>query len=173
MNLLESFSKIKAFVFDMDGVLTDGTLLVMKGGEWIRQMHIHDGYALQLAVKQGYRVCIISGSSSVPVQERLERLGVQDIFMAVSDKAAVLSSYMNTYQLSREQVLYMGDDVPDVAASRLAGLPCCPADAMPDMREASQYISLKPGGFGCVREVIEKVLRINDHWDVDGSLRSL
>jgi 3-deoxy-D-manno-octulosonate 8-phosphate phosphatase (KDO 8-P phosphatase) len=173
MNLLESFSRIKAFVFDMDGVLTDGTLLVMPGGEWIRQMHIHDGYALQLAVKQGYRVCVISGSSSDPVQERLERLGVRDIFMKVSDKAAVLSSYMKEHGLSREQVLYMGDDVPDVAVSRLAGLPCCPADAMPDMREVAQYISLTPGGYGCVREVIEKVLRIHEKWDAGGTLRSL
>lgn len=173
MNLLESFSRIKAFVFDMDGVLTDGTLLVMPGGEWIRKMHIHDGYALQLAVRQGYRVCIISGSSSAPVQERLERLGVTDIFMKVSDKAAVLSSYMNDHGLSREQVLYMGDDVPDLAVSRVAGLVCCPPDAMPDMREVAQYITLKPGGYGCVREVIEKVLRIHEKWDVDGSLRSL
>lgn len=173
MNLLESFSRIKAFVFDMDGVLTDGTLLVMPGGEWIRQMHIHDGYALQLAVKQGYRVCIISGSSSGPVQERLERLGVTDIFMKVGDKAAVLSSYMHTHNLSREEVLYMGDDVPDVAVSQVAGLACCPQDAMPDMREVAQYITLKPGGYGCVREVIEKVLRIHEKWDAGGSVRSL
>ena len=173
MNLLESFSRITTFVFDMDGVLTDGTLLVLPGGEWVRRMHIHDGYALQLAVKQGYRVCIISGSSSGPVQERLERLGVQDIFMKVSDKAAVLSDYMAANGLSREEVLYMGDDVPDVAVSRLAGLPCCPPDAMTDMREAAQYITLKAGGLGCVREVIEKVLRIHEKWDADGTLRSL
>jgi 3-deoxy-D-manno-octulosonate 8-phosphate phosphatase (KDO 8-P phosphatase) len=173
MNLLESFSRIKAFVFDMDGVLTDGTLLVMPGGEWIRKMHIHDGYALQLAVKRGYRVCVISGSSSGPVQERLERLGVTDIFMKVGNKAAVLSTYMQSHGLSREQVLYMGDDIPDIAVSKMAGLPCCPSDAMPDMREAAQYIALKPGGYGCVREVIEKALRIQQAWEADGTVKSL
>ena len=173
MNLLEAFEKIKAFVFDMDGVLTDGTVLVMPGGEWVRKMHIRDGYALQLAVKKGYHVCVISGSASEPVRQRLAKLGVTDVFMNVSDKHACLREFMLARHLHRETVLYMGDDVPDLEVSTLAGLACCPADAAIDIRENVHYISPYPGGLGCVREVMEKVLRLQGNWAVDTGLRSL
>jgi 3-deoxy-D-manno-octulosonate 8-phosphate phosphatase (KDO 8-P phosphatase) len=173
MNLLESFEKIRAFVFDMDGVLTDGTVMVMPGGEWVRQMHIRDGYALQLAVKKGYHVCVISGSSSEPVKERLARLGVHEVFMNVPDKCACLKDLMEKHRLHREEVLYMGDDIPDMEVSRLAGLSCCPSDAAIDMREIVQYISPYAGGWGCVREVIEKAMRVQGQWVTDAGLRSL
>jgi 3-deoxy-D-manno-octulosonate 8-phosphate phosphatase (KDO 8-P phosphatase) len=173
MNLLESFQQIRAFVFDMDGVLTDGTVLVMPDGEWVRNMHIRDGYALQLAVKKGYHVCVISGSVSEPVRQRLAKLGVTDVFMQIADKQACLREFMETRQLPREAVLYMGDDIPDLEVATLAGLSCCPVDAAVDMREIVHYISPHAGGLGCVRDVIEKVLRLQGNWAVDTGLRSL
>jgi 3-deoxy-D-manno-octulosonate 8-phosphate phosphatase (KDO 8-P phosphatase) len=173
MNILEKFKAITTFVFDMDGVLTDGTLLIMPDGEWIRQMHIRDGYALQLAVKKGYHVCIITGSWSEPVKDRLIRLGITDIFQRVSDKVSCLETYMQEKGLKQEEVLYMGDDMPDFEVLQIAGLGSCPADAVPDIRELSVYISPEKGGHGCVRDVIEKVLRLNNHWNNSEGTRSL
>ena len=173
MNLLEKFKPITTFVFDMDGVLTDGTLLIMPDGEWIRQMHIRDGYALQLAVKKGYTVCIITGSWSEPVKERLIKLGITDIFQRVADKVSCLENYMREKGLKREEVLYMGDDMPDIGVIKTAGLGTCPADAMLDIREIADYISTENGGHGCVRDVIEKVLRLNNHWNSTEGTRSL
>jgi 3-deoxy-D-manno-octulosonate 8-phosphate phosphatase (KDO 8-P phosphatase) len=173
MNLLAAFGKIKAFVFDMDGVLTDGTVLVMPDGEWVRRMHIRDGYALQLAVKKGYLVCVISGSSSEPVRGRLAKLGVTDVFMHVGDKSACLQQFMQANNLQAMEVLYMGDDMPDLEVSQLAGLSCCPADACADIREKAHYISPFTGGMGCVRDVLEKVMQVQGNWQRDASLRSI
>ena len=173
MNLLDAFAQIKAFVFDMDGVLTDGTVLVMPGGEWVRKMHIRDGYALQLAVKKGYKVAVISGSSSGPVQERLAKLGVHAVYMNIPDKKACLLQYMQEQGLRREELLYMGDDVPDLEVSTMAGISACPLDAATDMRDQVQFISTFPGGWGCVREVIEKVLRLQGQWSTQSGLSSI
>jgi 3-deoxy-D-manno-octulosonate 8-phosphate phosphatase (KDO 8-P phosphatase) len=173
MNLLEKFKPITTFVFDMDGVLTDGTLLIMPDGEWIRQMHIRDGYALQLAVKKGYHVCIITGSWSEPVKERLNKLGITDIFQRVADKVSCLEKFMQEKGLKKEAVLYMGDDMPDIEVFQMAGLASCPSDAVPDIREIAGYISPEKGGHGCVRDVIEKVLRLNNHWNSSEGTRSL
>jgi 3-deoxy-D-manno-octulosonate 8-phosphate phosphatase (KDO 8-P phosphatase) len=173
MNLLASFGKIKAFVFDMDGVLTDGTVLVMPDGEWVRNMHIRDGYALQLAVKKGYLVCVISGSSSEPVRARLAKLGINDVYMNVGDKTSCLQEFKKTNSLQTDEVLYMGDDMPDLEVSRQAGLSTCPADACADIREQAHYISPFHGGMGCVRDVLEKVMRVRGHWMNDAGLRSI
>jgi 3-deoxy-D-manno-octulosonate 8-phosphate phosphatase (KDO 8-P phosphatase) len=173
MNLLASFGKIKAFVFDMDGVLTDGTVLVMPDGEWVRRMHIRDGYALQLAVRKGYLVCVISGSSSEPVRGRLAILGIHNVFMNVGDKTGCLLEFMKSNRLQTEEVLFMGDDMPDLEVSRHAILSCCPADACVDLRENAQYISPYAGGMGCVRDVLEKVMRVRGHWMNDAGLRSI
>ena len=173
MNLLEKFKPIRAFVFDMDGVLTDGTLLVMPDGEWVRKMHIRDGYVLQLAIKKGYRVCIITGSWSKPVRDRLIQLGITDVFEKVADKSACLTAYMKDNGLAPEEVLYMGDDMPDLEVMQLAGLGCCPADAVSDIKELAHYISPEKGGYGCVRDVVEKVLRLNNHWNNTSGIRSL
>jgi len=167
MNLLEKFKAIKTFVFDVDGVLTDGTLLILNDGQMARQMNIKDGYALQLAIKKGYRVVIISGGTSDAVKERLERLGVQDCFLKIDNKKEKLIEYVTQHQLSWNEVLFMGDDIPDYIPMQLTGLPCCPADAASEIKQISHYISPLNGGKGCARDVIEKVLKLNGHWDMD------
>ena len=167
MNILERFKPVTTFVFDMDGVLTDGTLLVESGSEWLRKMHIRDGFALQLAVKKGFRVVVISKSISVPVKERLELLGIKDVFMRVKDKREKLEQYSGEHGLEKDEVLFMGDDMPDLPCMKLAGLATCPADAAIDIRNVADYISPFKGGEGCVRDVIEKVLKLNAKWDID------
>ena len=164
MNLLSLFKPVRAFFFDVDGVLTDGTLFLMPGGEMVRRMHIRDGYALQLAVKKGYHVVVISGATSDMVHNRLSKLGVTDIHMGVHDKAAVLQEYLQRYGLRKEETLFMGDDMPDLEVMQQCGLPCAPADACAEIQAISRYISPVRGGEGCVRDVIEKVLKLNGHW---------
>jgi 3-deoxy-D-manno-octulosonate 8-phosphate phosphatase (KDO 8-P phosphatase) len=164
MNILSLFKTITTFIFDIDGVLTDGTVLVLDNGLQARRMHIKDGLALQMAIKNGYRVLIVSGGNSPQVGQRLEKLGITDVHMSVLDKKKFILEYMATQQLDRQQVLYMGDDLPDLPVMQVVGLPCCPADAVNEIKEAVVYISPLNGGLACVRDVIEKVLRLNDHW---------
>ncbi|MFN8247983.1 MAG: HAD-IIIA family hydrolase [Ferruginibacter sp.] len=172
MNILTSLQKIKAFVLDVDGVLTDGSLLLLENGEMARRMNIKDGYALQLAVKKGYHILVISGGKSEAVKTRLQKLGVENVYMSVTDKKAVLLQYVQEHELRWEQVLYMGDDMPDLAVMQLAGLPCCPADAVPEIKAISHYISPLNGGYGCVRDVIEKVMKLNSDWEHDNAVAS-
>jgi 3-deoxy-D-manno-octulosonate 8-phosphate phosphatase (KDO 8-P phosphatase) len=164
MNVLELFKSITTFVFDVDGVLTDGTVLVLPDGVQARRMNIKDGFALQMAIKKGYRIKIISGGNSPEVTDRLEKLGIKDISMAVLDKKALLAQYISQHNLKKEEVLYMGDDLPDLTALQVAGLACCPADAVPEVIAVCKYISPLNGGFACVRDVIEKVLKLNGNW---------
>ncbi len=173
MDILPAFKKVKTFVFDMDGVLTDGGLLVDDDGKWLRRMDIKDGYALQLAIKKGYNIIVISGSTSKPVSERLQRLGVTEIFMGISDKEMFLKNYILEKNLLQNEILYMGDDVPDYACMTIAGISCCPADAVSDIKKVSNYISHVRGGNGCVRDVIEKVLKLNDHWPLQAGIASI
>ncbi len=172
MSVLENFKIIKTFVFDVDGVLTDGTLLILNDGQMARTMNIKDGYALQLAVKKGYRVVIISGGTSDAVQQRLEKLGIKDCFLKVDNKKEKLADYVTQHQLNWEEILFMGDDMPDYMPMQLTGLPCCPADAAPEIKQISRYISPVNGGMGCARDVIEKVLKLNGHWDLDTTIPS-
>ncbi|MCW3108189.1 MAG: 3-deoxy-D-manno-octulosonate 8-phosphate phosphatase [Segetibacter sp.] len=172
MNLLERFKSVTTFVFDVDGVLTDGTLTVLPGGIMARKMHVKDGYALQLAVKKGYNVVVISGGVSEEVADRLQKLGVSEVFMKVTDKAGVLKEYLEKKQLSWNEVLFMGDDIPDLVAMKKAGMACCPLDAVQEIKEVSAYISPLNGGFGCGRDVIEKVLKIRGHWSDDTNIPS-
>jgi 3-deoxy-D-manno-octulosonate 8-phosphate phosphatase (KDO 8-P phosphatase) len=172
MSVLEKFKSVKTFVFDVDGVLTEGSLLILNDGQMARLMNIKDGYALQLAIKKGYRVVIISGGTSDAVKERLERLGVKDCFLKVDNKQEKLVEYVAQHQLNWDEVLFMGDDIPDYIPMQLTGLPCCPADAVTEIKQISQYISPVEGGKGCARDVIEKVLKLNGHWDLDTTVAS-
>jgi 3-deoxy-D-manno-octulosonate 8-phosphate phosphatase (KDO 8-P phosphatase) len=170
--MLDSFKNINSFVFDMDGVLTDGSLLVMDEG-MIRRMHVKDGYALQLAVKRGYTVMVISGGKSPQVKDRLAKLGVEHVYMPVEDKLEKLKAVMATQNLQREHILYMGDDIPDIDVMLYCGLACCPADAVAEIKKISKYISPLNGGEGCVRDVIEKVMKLQGKWVLDTHTPSL
>ncbi len=172
MNVLELFKPITTFVFDVDGVLTDGSVLVMPDGLLARSMNIKDGYAMQLAVKKGYRVIIISGGDSQEVKERLNKLGVSEVWMSVGNKMQCLQELINKDGIGKEEVLFMGDDIPDLEAIQFVGLPCCPADAVIEIKEASKYISSFNGGKGCVRDVMEKVLKLRGDWSNDTGIRS-
>lgn len=168
--MLEKFKPVTTFVFDVDGVLTDGSLLILNDGQMARRMNIKDGYALQLAVKKGYRVLVISGGTSEAVVVRLNKLGVTDVFLQVTDKKEKLLGYMEAQGLTPAEILFMGDDIPDHSVMQEVGLPCCPVDSVPEIIAISKYISPFPGGHGCVRDVIEKVLKLNGHWDLDTRL---
>jgi 3-deoxy-D-manno-octulosonate 8-phosphate phosphatase (KDO 8-P phosphatase) len=172
MSVLEKFKSIRTFVFDVDGVMTDGSVLVYETGEQVRRMSTRDGYCLQLAVRKGYRVLVISGGASEGVRKRLEYLGISDIFLKVKDKKAILQEYAEQHGLEDREILYMGDDIPDYAVMKHVGLGCAPADAAPEIRHIAAYISSFGGGQGCVRDVIEKVLKLNGHWDLDQTVAS-
>jgi 3-deoxy-D-manno-octulosonate 8-phosphate phosphatase (KDO 8-P phosphatase) len=164
MNVLEYFQQVTTFIFDIDGVLTNGSVLLLENGLQARQMNIKDGLALQMAVKNGYKVFIVSGGSSEPVINRLKYLGVDEIHLGLKDKLKFVEAILDNQQLSWKEVLYMGDDLPDLPVMEKAGLACCPMDAATEVKQVSKYISNVPGGFGCVRDVIEKVLKLNGHW---------
>jgi 3-deoxy-D-manno-octulosonate 8-phosphate phosphatase (KDO 8-P phosphatase) len=172
MNLLEFFKPITTLIFDIDGVLTDGTVSVFESGEQVRQMSIKDGYALQLAVKKNYRVAVISGGNGTGASLRLQKLGIIHVFLNVTDKLAILEEFLNRHQTSWTETLYMGDDIPDYKAMRKAGMPCAPADAAPEILQTARYISPLGGGKGCVRDVIEKLLRLHGNWDLESSVPS-
>lgn len=172
MNVLELFQKITTFIFDVDGVLTDGTVLVLDNGIQARKMNVKDGVALQMAIKNGYRVLVVSGGHSPQVIDRMKGLGIEEIFMSVKDKKTFISDYLKKHHINKEQALFMADDLPDIAAMKIVGLPCCPADAVTDVKEIVKYISPFNGGEACARDVIEKVLRLNDHWKYEQSVTS-
>jgi len=163
----EYLKDITTFVFDVDGVLTDGTISITTQGELLRQMNIRDGYALKTAVDQGYHICIISGGSNEGLRHRLRGLGITDIYLGVHHKTDVLDEYLDIYQIDPKNVLYMGDDIPDLYVMQKVGLPCCPQDAVIEIKSVSKYISPKKGGKGCVREIIEQVLKVQGKWAKD------
>ncbi|RAJ83343.1 3-deoxy-D-manno-octulosonate 8-phosphate phosphatase (KDO 8-P phosphatase) [Chitinophaga dinghuensis] len=172
MNILSLFKPVTTFVLDVDGVLTDGTLQLLPGGEMSRKMNIKDGYAMQLAVKKGYRVVIISGGKSESVVSRLQGLGIKNIYVGVLDKKEKLQDYVFEHDLRWDEILYMGDDIPDYAPMQLVGLATCPADAAPEIKSISRYVSPLGGGQGCVRDIMEKVLKLNGHWLLDEGIAS-
>lgn len=172
MNVLELFKNITTFVFDVDGVLTDGSILVLPDGVQARRMNIKDGYALQLAVKKGYHVVVISGGNAPEVMDRLNKLGVTDVFMKVTNKLEVLENYMLQHQILPQHLLFMGDDIPDLEVLKHAGLAACPADAVNEVKEIAHYISHLKGGEGCGRDVIEKAMKLRGHWNEDMSVRA-
>lgn len=161
---LQKLKDITTFIFDIDGVLTNGDILASDSGEYLRTFNIKDGYALQLAVKRGYHVCVISGGTGLSMQKRFEGLGLKDIFLGVSDKVDVFRTLLSKYNTDASQVLYMGDDIPDLKIMKLVGIATCPSDAVDEIKAISQYISPKEGGRTAVRDIIEKVLRVQNKW---------
>ena len=164
MQLLNKFQQIRLIVFDMDGVLTNGKLLLLSTDEWIREMDIKDGYALQLAVRSGLLIAVITGSSSDPVKKRLSVLGIDMFYDRVVSKGEKIIELVNELQLNKDEVLFMGDDIPDLEAFEQVGLKTCPADAVIELKQSADYISTYTGGNGCVRDVIEKTLRVQGKW---------
>jgi len=163
-SFLTKLKDITTFIFDVDGVLTDGTVYVTETGEQSRAFNIKDGYALQLAVKCGYNVCAISGSRSKTAIHRLNSLGITDVYLGAHIKVDKFKIYLEEKHLIATNVLYMGDDIPDLGVMKLAGLPVCPNDACEEIKAVSAYISPCNGGRGAARDVIEKVLKIQDRW---------
>ncbi|MDB2571821.1 MAG: HAD-IIIA family hydrolase [Polaribacter sp.] len=157
--------KITTFIFDVDGVLTNGTLTIMPDGELVRHMNVKDGYAMKTALKNGYRVCIISGGTNEGVRNRLAALGIEDIYLGAHNKIEQYQELVKKYNLKAENILYMGDDVPDYPVMKIVGLPACPNDAVTEIKEVANYISNKKGGEGCVRDVIEQVMRVQGKWN--------
>ncbi|RLD58401.1 MAG: 3-deoxy-D-manno-octulosonate 8-phosphate phosphatase [Bacteroidetes bacterium] len=163
-NFKNHLKKIDTFILDYDGVLTDGTVILTADGEVLRTANVKDGYAMQLAIKSGYNVAIISGGNSRSMVKRFEALNIKSFFLGVKDKRKVLKEYLEANNIKAENVLYMGDDIPDYEAMQDVGLPCCPADAVPEIKNISEYVSIKNGGKGCVRDVIEQTLKLQNKW---------
>ena len=161
----EYLEHITTFIFDVDGVLTDGTITVTTSGEMLRTMNIKDGYALKTSVDKGFHVCVISGGTNEGVRKRLEGLGLTDIYLGAHNKIDQLNDYLKKHKIDIKNVLYMGDDIPDFPVMKLVGLPCCPQDAVPEIKAISRYVSHKNGGKGAVRDVIEQVLKVQGKWN--------
>jgi len=161
----EYLNQITTFIFDVDGVLTDGTVTITSSGEMLRTMNIKDGYALKTAVMKGYNVCIISGGTNEGVRKRLEGLSITDIYLGAHHKVEQLDEYLAKKNIQLENVLYMGDDIPDVPVLKRVGLSCCPQDAAYEVLEICKYISHVDGGKGAVRDVISQVMKVQGTWD--------
>ena len=163
-NFKEDIARTEAFVFDVDGVFTDGNIMPLADGDFLRAYNAKDGYAVSYAVRQGYKIFIVTGGRGDILYKRFSYLGVTELHVNVSDKIAVLSGIMERHSLDPENVLFMGDDIPDLECMQAVGLPVCPADASCEIIEASRYVSEFPGGHGCVRDIIEQVLRAQGNW---------
>ena len=161
----EYLKDITTFILDVDGVLTDGTITITMSGDMLRSMHTKDGFAIKTAIDAGFNMCVISGGTSESVRIRLEGLGMTDIFLGAHNKIEHFNTYFNSYGIKKENVLYMGDDIPDYPVMKLVGLPCCPQDAVPEIKAISKYVSHKKGGKGAVRDVIEQVLKVQGKWN--------
>ncbi len=164
MSYKEYLNQITTFIFDVDGVLTDGSIIVATNGDMYRKMHTKDGFALKTAVDKGYNVCIISGGNNEGVRLRLKGLGIKDVHLGAHHKTETMNTYLEENNIPGEQVLYMGDDIPDLEVMKEVGLPCCPQDAVQEIKRVSKYVSHKKGGKGCVRDVIEQVLKVQNKW---------
>jgi 3-deoxy-D-manno-octulosonate 8-phosphate phosphatase (KDO 8-P phosphatase) len=167
-NFKQKLTRIKTFLFDVDGVITDGKVLIMPNGEVVRNLNTKDGFAIQLAVKKGYRIGIITGGNSPSMKQALENLGVQDVFLMQYDKLSCYKDYIATYDLIEDEILYMGDDLPDYEVMSRVGLPVCPANSAPEIKNICLYISSRNGGEGCVRDVIEQTMRAQGTWEIAG-----
>ena len=168
-NYKEILNRIDTFIFDVDGVFTNGIVLLTDSGEQLRTANVRDGYVVQLAAKMGYKIAIITGGRQEAVRKRFNGLGVQDVFLGSSDKMMVFNKYVQENHIDLNRVLYMGDDIPDHQVMQQVALPTCPSDAAPEIKAISKYISPNKGGEGCVRDVIEQTLRAQGKWMKEGA----
>ncbi len=166
-NFKEELRKVKAFAFDVDGVLSSQILTLHPDGEPMRTINIKDGYAIQLAIKKQYPIAVITGGNSDAVMKRFRGLGVSDVYLNSIDKKKDFADFLSKYEMDASSVLYMGDDLPDYEVMKIVGFPTCPADAVVEIKQLSMYISNLNGGEGCVRDIIEQVLRLHNKW-MDG-----
>ncbi|MCR4847472.1 MAG: HAD hydrolase family protein [Bacteroidales bacterium] len=165
MNEYEEILKnVTTFIFDYDGVMTDGTVYMDSNGDPLRTSNVKDGYAIQLASKLGYHLAVISGAVVTNITKRLNVLGVHDVYIGIPDKVVKLEEYMALYGLKPEQIVYVGDDIPDIPVMRRVGVAACPADAAPEIRQICHFVSDRPGGKGCVRDIIEQTLKVQGKW---------
>ncbi len=164
MNIKEIFKNIRTFIFDFDGVIADGSVLLTADGEYLRKIDSKDSYAIQHAVRSGYRVAIITGGSSTFIKSSMESLGVKHVFLKSSDKLEVYENFLLMENISPNEVLYMGDDLPDYPVLMSVAAKTCPHDAVHEVREICNYVANAIGGKGAVREVIEQVMRTQDKW---------
>ena len=163
-NYKEKLIHITTFIFDYDGVLSDGKVIVITSNEQLRSTSVKDGYALQYAVKKGYRVAVISGGRSKTMTKRMNSLGITDVFLGVNNKIETFRKYLSDNGINKEEVLYMGDDIPDYETMLETGVATCPSDSAQEIKAVADYISDIKGGEGCVRDVIEQVLKLQDKW---------
>lgn len=166
MNYKEKLNKIETFVFDIDGVFTDGKIIVDSQGKESRSFNTKDGIAVKLANDLGYNIAIITGANNEGIKARMNRLGIKNVFLNSSDKVKDLLNFAKTNNISLRKTVYMGDDLPDIFPMNLVYLKTCPHDAAPEVREISDYVSNKKGGEGCVRDVIEQTLKVQGNWDL-------
>jgi len=171
-NYKEYLKDITTFVFDVDGVLTDGSLLVTTDGKMQRKMNVKDGYALKTALQKGYNICIITGGTNEGVRNRLKGLGITDIYLGAHHKKEPLDEYLDIHSIDPKNVLYMGDDMPDIPVMKMVALPTCPQNAVPEVKAVCKYISHINGGEGCVREIIEQVLKVRGDWNSNFSAKN-
>ena len=165
-NFKQLLKQVKALVFDVDGVLTDSSIILLYNGELVRTMNMRDSIAMRLAVKNGYHLCIITGGNSQAVKQRLNRLGISDIYLKTENKLEALKEFVALYDLELSEVLYMGDDLVDYEVMSRVGVPVCPKDAVNEIKNISAYISPIKGGKGCVRDVIEQVMKVSGKWGI-------
>lgn len=165
-NYKQILNDITTFVFDIDGVLTDGKLSITMEGQLLRTMNVKDGFAIKKAIKAGYELLIISGGTNEGVRTRLKDLGISNIHLGIQDKVECLEEFLDIYEIKPENVAYMGDDIPDIYPMKKVALPTCPQDAVSEVKAASLYISHKNGGQTCVRDLIEQVMKAQDKWHV-------
>ncbi|ALM20119.1 3-deoxy-D-manno-octulosonate 8-phosphate phosphatase [Nonlabens sp. MIC269] len=172
-NYKELLNDVTTFILDVDGVLTDGRLLISESGELLRTMNARDGYAIKTALNNGYKVCIITGGRNDGVKSRLMGLGVEDVFLNASDKMVQMREYVAKHNLTPEEILYMGDDMPDLPALEYAGVATCPQDAIQEVKSICNYISHRNGGDSCVRDVIEQVMKVQGKWNATQAVQAV
>ena len=163
-NYKKLLKKITTFILDVDGVLTNGKILITSKGKMLREMNTKDGFIIKYALDKGFKIFIISGGTNKGVKERLKDLGIDEIFLGDHTKKDTYEKLIKKYNLQKNEIVYMGDDIPDIPVMKKIGVPCCPNDAVPDVKQISIYVSKKNGGEGCVRDIIEQTLRVQNKW---------